>query len=95
MEQSGLEWQDATYENKLATCADMVAALWVGKAFKPHIKEKLDSMDDLRVLADELVDFIDAATKKESNPELNRKMFVNQKVRAMGAMGAVMMGWLQ
>lgn len=93
LEQGALEWQNATYENKLATCADMVSSAWMAKALKPELQGELDSMDDLRVLADELVDFIDAFARREPDSHLNSTMYTNQSVRDMGALGVMSMGW--
>jgi hypothetical protein len=38
---SALDWQKATYANKLATCADFVAHAWVNKKLKNSIAKKI------------------------------------------------------
>jgi hypothetical protein len=92
---NGLEWQEATYENKLATCSDFISKMWEGKNFKPAIQQKITTMDHIKVLSIELVRVIDGTFEKQADPELNRKAFVNQTVSETAVMLMVLMGWLQ
>lgn len=92
---SGLEWQEATYENKLATCGDFVSKMWQDKSFKLEIQQRLKTMDDVKVLSVELVRVIDGTFEKDPDPEVNKKAFANQKVSSAAVMLMMMMGWLE
>ena len=75
-------WRKADYANKLATCGNFLASLWMNK----QLTIKIASMDELKYYANELVDFIDAAVK-------GVKGINNHKVAEYAAMGVVMMEW--
>jgi len=90
---SAIEWQAASSKDKLATCADFVAALWKSGNLKPSIADQLSTVDDLRPYAQELVDFLDAAFKPDPDPEQNRQLFANQTVLSAAVIGMVKMGW--
>lgn len=90
---SGLEWQTASRENKLATCADFVATMWQKGNLKPSVANRISTVDDVRPYALELVDFLDAAFKSDPDPEQNRKLFTNQTVGSFAAIGMVTMRW--
>lgn len=91
---SALDWQAAEQNDKLATSADWLAALWNGGKLKPAVSAKLKSVDDLKPLAEELVRQLDAATEPEADAEQNRKMFINQKMGQMAVMTMAIMGWV-
>jgi hypothetical protein len=91
---SALEWQEANYDDKLATCADFISGLWQNKKLKPALQSQIQSMEDIRTLAQKLVKEMDAAMKKDENSEENRKMYTNQKVSEMAALLMLSMGWL-
>ena len=55
------QWKQASYENKLATCADIPARLWLDG----DLNIKVNSMYEFKPYVQELVDFIDSATKSE------------------------------
>lgn len=90
-----LDWQNASYKNKLATSADFVAKTWKDQSFKPEIQSQISSIDDLRILADEMVVFIDTASEPQDDHELNAKMYANQKVSEFAAIGFIMMQWVK
>ena len=92
---SALEWQQASYENKLATCADFVSGMWKKKLLKPSIQNQIKDMDDIQVLAQELVTQMDAAMEKRTNPEENRQIYTNQKVSDTAALLMISMGWVK
>ena len=77
------EWKKATYQNKLATCGDMVANFWRNDLANFEVK---NIPDDFKPYAQELVNFIDTST--EGIDEVN-----HYKVSEIAAMGAIMMGW--
>ena len=92
---SALEWQVASYENKLATCSDFVSTTWQNKSFKPEIQSKITSMDVVKVLSKELVKALDTALAKDPDPKKNEMMYANQTVSSSVAMLMVMMGWVE
>lgn len=91
---NALEWQSATYKNKLATCADIVTVAWQNNNLKSEIQSKISSMDSVKVLSIELVKAIDIVFEKNPNPEKNKQLFTNQKVSSFAAMLMVSMGWI-
>ena len=91
---SALVWQNASYENKLATCADFISTAWQNKNFKPEIQSKITSMDVVKILAQELMKAIDGSFEKDPDPEKNKQIFANQTVSSSVSMLMVMMGWL-
>ena len=92
---SALEWQEASYENKLATCADFVAVAWQNDSLSPKLQSKITSMDDVKLLSKELVIAIDEAFKKEGDAEKNKMIFTNQKVSESAVILMLMMGWIK
>jgi hypothetical protein len=89
-----LDWQKASYENKLGTCGDLVARFLELGYFKPGIQHSIESVDDMRPYAEELVVFLDTATKKWDDPEENRVVFTNQTVPEFAFIGLVLMEWI-
>ncbi len=92
---TALEWQNATFQNKLATCGDFVSKAWQNKSFKPEIQSKITSMDTIMVFAKELVKALDVAFKKDPDPKKNEITYRNQTVSSSVAMLMVMMEWVQ
>jgi hypothetical protein len=92
---TALEWQNATYDNKMATCADFFAALYQGKDFKQSILSSIKSTDDMVPYVEKLVADMDIALSKESNPKKNRMMYANQSVSEVSVMLMVMNGWMK
>jgi len=90
---SALEWQTASSADKLATCGDFVTQMWQNGDLKPSIANNISTVDDVRPYAPELVDFLDAAFKRDPDPEQNRKLYANQSVSSTAAIGMVTMGW--
>ena len=91
---TALAWQTAEYNNKLATCADFIARLHNKKLLKKDISFKISSVDDLRPLAEELVEGLDKAFEKNPDSLENERMFANQKVVNATTMLVDMRGWL-
>lgn len=92
---SALEWQGASYENKLATCADFVAKLSTGTSLKPGVAAKMSTIEGIKPFAEALVKQLDDAMKKRDDVELNRKIYTNQTVASNVAMVIVLMGWTE
>ena len=42
------QWNAAPESQKIATCADMIASMWMKKDLRPDIQKKIRSMDDLK-----------------------------------------------
>lgn len=92
---NGLDWQQASYENKLATAGDLIAAAYTRKKLSPELQKAISGTDDMKVMAQELVKQLDEAFKAEPNAEENRKLFSNQQVAYFAAMIMAMSGWLE
>jgi hypothetical protein len=67
--------------------------MWADKSFKPTIQNRISSVDDYKPWAEQLVIFIDNATRAHEDPVRNHQMFVNQKVAEIATMGFIMMEW--
>lgn len=92
---SALAWQAASSSDKLATCADFVASAWQNGKLKPSITTLLSTINDVRPLAEELVEFLDATFRVDPDPTKNRRLFENQTVSGIAAIGMVTMGWIK
>ena len=92
---SAIEWQQASYENKLATCADFISSMWIEKLLKPSLQNQIKTMDDMQVLAQELVTQMDAAMKESTDSEENRVLYTNQKVSDIASLLMISMGWVK
>lgn len=88
-----LDWQKASHADKLATCGDFVSLMSNDGALNAGIRSKLTSVDAVRPYAEELVDFIDLSTKKETDQKKNEMLYTNQTVAGMAVIGMAMMGW--
>jgi len=87
------EWWRVSHANKLATCADFVANVWNKGHLNAATSAKLHTVDDLRPLAEELVTFVDTATKEEALSEEAKKSIENSEISQLAAAGIVTMGW--
>lgn len=88
------DWMRADYRNKLATCADFVAAQWQSENLKPSLQANIKTVDDIRPYAEELVTYIDVATAPE--PGTNYEYAIaNWRVARMATVGMKTMGWMR
>ncbi|CQJ05675.1 hypothetical protein OP862_05510 [Yersinia massiliensis] len=94
-EANALEWQEATQENKLATCADFIVGVYSKKLLAPELNKKIKSVDDFKPYASELAWQLNDAFTPESNPVENKKTFANQSVKSTAMMLMIMMQWVQ
>ncbi|MBY5985738.1 hypothetical protein KUW18_16720 [Halomonas sp. DP5Y7-2] len=92
--ESALVWQEASDANKLATAGDLIASSFQNDMLIPEISSRIRSVDDIRPLAEELVNQLDAAFEPEDDPSQNRQIYANQKVNETAAMLLIMMGWV-
>ena len=90
-----LDWQKATYRDKLATCADFVAYAWEKGMLKTAIRRKIKTIEDFRPYAIELLKFLDAALEKDPDPAKNQKMYAKLMVSEIAAIGMATMGWVK
>ena len=90
-----LEWQVATEENKLATCADFFARLWTLEKLSPKISSKISKIDDFRPFAQEMVKAINNATEPLDDPAMNRKVFQNLRVPSTFILITIATGYLK
>ncbi|WP_426008279.1 hypothetical protein [Aeromonas salmonicida] len=91
---NALQWQKASEADKLATCSDLVAAIYKNKSFKPELQQTIKSVDDFRPLAEELVKALNDAFKEDPDTKNNAKIFTNQKVPDTAVLLMMLMGWL-
>ncbi len=92
---SALDWQEASDEDKLATCADFVTKIWNDKGFTQKVQASMSSTEDRKPYSKKLVVFLDAATKKFPDATKNKQIYTNQKVAAMAIIGMNDLGWLK
>ncbi len=90
-----LEWQTASADDKLATCADFVARMWEDQSFVPRIQNSINSVESMKIYAEELVEGLDAATERFADPEQNRRVYANQTVSSMATLCMITMRWLK
>lgn len=88
-----LEWQQATFENKLATCAKLIAVTNHAGHFNESISSQIYGRESLKPFALELVKQMDIALAPADDAAENERIFANQKVVDVAAMLVVMMGW--
>lgn len=93
--ESALVWQTAPYNRKLATAADIYAFFWLGNKLSPSLMEQIKSMDDLKPLAENLVQELDVAFKPADTKDENTKLFTNQKVSTAAVMILIMKNQLK
>lgn len=92
---NALQWQRASDADKLATCSDLVAAIYKNKSLKSELQQTIKTVDDLRPLAEELVKALNSAFKEDLDTKNNAKIFTNQKVPDTAVMLMMLMGWLK
>lgn len=82
---TAIEWQQASTENKLATCSDFIAVFWQKEMLAPRVQSSITSIDDMKPFAFRLVIELDAAFEPDPNPILNRRANANQTVAGTAA----------
>ena len=78
------EWKRSSHENKLATCADWLSALYL----RGNLDVDIDEFDDLKKYAEALVGYVDKTSAKTSS--LN-----GEKANAIALVGMMMAGWIK
>lgn len=91
---SALEWQEASYENKLATAGNIYAVFWNNKKLSNKVMKTITSVDSLKPWSENLVTQLDTAFKKDPDPEKNKMLFTNQKVGDTAVLLMTMQGEL-
>ena len=89
-----LDWQQATYEDKLEACTVIVAQFWKDGIFVSTLQEKIETTAHVRFLAEKLVEEMDKTMAPLPDAEENRKTYVNQSVGEMAVLTMVMLGWI-
>lgn len=90
---SALEWQQASSANKLATVADFVTIMHRNGQFKPVISQRINGVESLRPLAQELVNQLNISFEAAPEPAENRRIYGNVNVADTAAMLMILMGW--
>lgn len=92
---NALAWQRATYDNKLATCADLISVTWKNNKFNASVKSTLTSVNSIKPYAESLVRSLDVAFKPLADNDQNRELFENQKVSDVAVSLMNINGWLK
>lgn len=92
---TAIDWQNATYRNKLATCADFIANWQIKKSFNSKIAKRLTTLKDIKILARTLVLWIDQAYKPIKDKEQNDKIFANQPIIDAAVMAGISLKWFK
>ncbi len=92
-EKGALIWQEASFKNKIASSASLVAAMYNNNLLSTLVTNDIKNLKKLAPYAIGLAICIDGATKKEKVPENNKQIYTNQTVNDMAAMCVMMMGW--
>lgn len=92
---NGLDWQKATYENKLATSGDFIANVYSKKMFIPEIQGALVSTDRMKFMAEKLVEQLDVFFEPDADAQQNKRLFTNQEVGSSAALSMALAGWLK
>lgn len=82
-------WKTATYEDRLATCADFVAVIYSSEAFTPKIQASLKTIDDFRPYATSCVSMLNEVALSDDSSVLDNG------VSSTFVMGAAFAGWIQ
>ncbi|WP_145056231.1 hypothetical protein [Lignipirellula cremea] len=92
-EKTALDWQIAAPEDKLGTCADLLAGTQQRHLFKPDEEGLIKSVRSLQPYAMELVDYVDKATTPLPAPAANREKFGDLQVQEIVEQGIKEKGW--
>lgn len=92
-DKGALNWQNASFANKIASSSDLVAAMYQKHLLNASITSTIKDVNDLAPYAIQLAVCVDGATKKEADPKENKKIYTNQTVSGMAAICVMMMGW--
>ncbi|PHM65711.1 hypothetical protein Xsto_01863 [Xenorhabdus stockiae] len=92
---NAIAWQKANEKNKVATCADFIAGMWVDGKLTDKISTEIKDIDDIKPYAELLASQLDDAFSPDPDAKKNQQIFENQTVSSFAAMTMVLMGWLQ
>jgi hypothetical protein len=87
------EWYQADDQDKLATCGDIIYAIWEKDGFKPEIQDSILSTDHVKVLAAQLVRALDTIGPNENDPEDVKEWYGDGKVKDMAVTLIITMKW--
>ncbi|MEQ1965826.1 hypothetical protein ABLA30_01940 [Xenorhabdus nematophila] len=92
---NGIAWQNASEKNKVATCADFIAGMWIDGELTDKISKKIKTVDDIKPYAKFLASQLDDAFAPEPDAKKNEQIFENQTVSSAATMIMSTMGWYQ
>ena len=94
---SALDWQNASYANKLATCGNLMCTMYENGLLSQRISGDFDNrnMDDVRFWADSLVIVLDIAMERFPDAAENERVYANQTVSEVAAITLMMSNWLK
>ncbi|MCO7251342.1 MULTISPECIES: hypothetical protein [unclassified Pseudoalteromonas] len=88
--QNASEWHEATSEEKLSMCANVISKFWLDDSLNENIKNKINSVKDIKPYAEMLVIEMDNAL--DGSPS---KTGVNPKLSESVVTLMIMMEWLE
>lgn len=91
---NGFAWQEATYENKLATVGDFVATLHQRGMLVDEISNSIHSMEDMRFLSNAVVEQLDDFFEPDNASSETHRAIANQSINEAAVMVMVLMGWV-
>jgi hypothetical protein len=91
-DKNALAWQEASLANKIASAGDFVAVIFQSQLLVSSISSKIKGVNDLAPYSIQLAECINQAVAKNSDPEENKRIFINQKVNEIGAVCSGLMG---
>jgi hypothetical protein len=86
-------WELASFKDKLATCADFIITLWQYDKLKQSLANDVESIDDLKPLATELVYEIDNFLNIHLKNEKNIKIWQRFNISATAELIINKKGW--
>ena len=92
---NALEWQRASQEDRLATCADFVVKAHTAGLLTRQISRAIGTVDDARPYAVELKACLNNAFNPEADAVRNSQLFTNQTVAAGATACMILMGWVE
>ncbi len=90
---NALEWQKATYSNKIATCGDFLARYMIGGLLNKSFLSKITTVDDFKPYAIQLANGIDTAFIRLPDDNDNELKYKDDEVAFSAGALIMVYGW--